>query len=97
MTDADLYRVWYVWLVVGGVVVVVAAALLVTIWLTARGIEREARRALAAVEAIGTATRPIWTLDHTNRVADELLATARDLQTHGAQIAGTLGGPGVRA
>ncbi len=94
MTDADLYRLWYLWLAVGGAIVVVAAALLVTIWVTARGIEREALRALAAVEKIGTATRPIWQLDDTNRLAEDLLTAARDLESHGRQIAATLGGTG---
>jgi hypothetical protein len=93
MTDADLFRLWYLWLAIGGAIVIVAAALLVTIWLTARGIEGQARRALVAVERIGTATRPIWKLDDTNHVADELLAAARDLETHGAMIASALGGP----
>jgi hypothetical protein len=72
---------------------VIAASLLVTIWLTARGIEREARRALVAVERIRTSTQPIWTLDSTNQVADNLLAAARDLEAHGAMIASALGGP----
>ena len=49
---------------------------------------------LAAVERIGTATRPIWKLDETNQAALELLAAARDLETHGAAIATALGGPG---
>ncbi len=92
MTDADLYRFWCLWLAIGGAIVVVAGALLVTIWLTARGIEREALRALRAVERIGAATKPIWLLDETNRVADELLAAARDLETHGGAIASALGG-----
>jgi predicted polyphosphate/ATP-dependent NAD kinase len=94
MTDADLYRLWYLWLAIGGAVVLVAASLLVTICLTARGIEREARRALAAVEQIGAATRPIWQLDATNQTAEDLLAAARDLEAHGTAIAAALGGPG---
>lgn len=92
MTDADLYRLWYVWLAIGGAIVVVAAALLVTIWLTARGIRREALRALRAVEKIGVATQPIWLLGETNRVAEDLLSAARDLEMHGAEIAAALGG-----
>ena len=92
MTDAELYRLWCLWLAIGGAIVVVAGALLVTIWLTARGIEREALRALRAVERIGAATKPIWLLDETNRAADELLAAARDLETHGGAIASALGG-----
>jgi hypothetical protein len=95
MTDADLFRLWYLWLVIGGAVVVVAAALLLTIWLTARGIEREARRALVAVEGIRAATLPIWKLDETNHAAEELLAAARDLEAHGGAIASALGGPGA--
>jgi len=93
MTDADLFHLWYMWLAIGAAVVVIAAALLVIIWLTARGIEAQARRALAAVEQIRTATAPIWKLDDTNQVADELLAAARDLETHGGMIASALGGP----
>jgi heme exporter protein D len=92
MTDADLYRLWYVWLAIGGAIVVVAAALLVTIWITARGIEQEARRALAAVERIRESTRPIWLLDETNRVAEGLAVTARELERHGGKIAAALGG-----
>jgi hypothetical protein len=87
MTDADLYRLWYLWLAIGGAIVLVAAALLGTIWLTARGIQREALRALRAVEKIEVATRPIWLLDETNQVASDILAAARDLETHGAEVA----------
>lgn len=96
MSSTDLYSLWYLWLVIGGVIVVIAAALLVTILLTARGIEREAVRALRAVERIREATRPIWLLDDTNRVADDLLAATRDLEAHGARIAAALGGDSSR-
>jgi len=92
MTDVDLYRLWYVWLVIGGAIVVVAAALLVTIWLTARGIEREALRALRAVERIRESTQPIWRLDDTNRVAEGLAVAARELERHGGAIAAALEG-----
>ena len=92
MTDADLYRLWYLWLAIGGAVVVVAAALLVTIWLTARGIEREALRALRALERIREATKPIWLLDDTNRAAEGLAVAARELERHGGEIAAALGG-----
>ena len=93
MTDADLFRLWYLWLAIGGAIVLIAASLLVTIWLTARGIEREARRALTAVERIRTSTQPIWALGATNQVADDLLAAARDLEAHGTMIVSALGGP----
>ena len=93
MTDADLFRLWYLWLAIGGAIVVIAASLLVTIWLTARRIEQQARRALVAVERIRTSTQPIWALDSTNQVADDLLAASRDLEAHGAMIVSALGGP----
>lgn len=92
MTDADLYRLWVLWLVVGGALVVVAAALLIAIAVVARGIEREAGRARRAVERIRESTRPIWALDDTNRVADDLLAATRDIGTHAGEIARALGG-----
>lgn len=95
MTDADLYRLWVLWLVVGGALVVVAAALLIAIAVVARGIEWEAGRALRAAERIRESTRPIWALDDTNRVADDLLAAARDIETHASEIARSLGGSGA--
>jgi len=79
--------------VTNGTIVVIAASLLVTIWLTARGIESQARRALVAVEHIRASTQPIWALDSTNQVADDLLAAARDLEAHGGMIVSALGGP----
>src|SRR5262245_60618402 len=38
MTDAELWALWRLWLGVAVVIILVAAALLVTIWLTARRI-----------------------------------------------------------
>lgn len=96
MSAAGLYSLWSLWLAIGGAIVVVAATLLIAILMTARGIEREALRALRAVERIREATRPVWLLDDTNRVSDDLLAAARDLETHGAEIAATLGGESPR-
>jgi hypothetical protein len=58
---ADL-GVWGLWWAVGGAVVLVAALLLIWILLAARGIEREARRALAAARQVEANTRPIWRL-----------------------------------
>lgn len=58
----DLLISWTFWYWVGGAVVAIAAGLLIAILLVARGIEREAQRALEAVRAIDTGTRAIWTL-----------------------------------
>ena len=81
MSDAELWAAWRLWMVVGAAIVLVAAALLVTIWLTARSIGGHARRALAAAEAIRVNTAPIWALQTTNEVAAEMLEAVRDIET----------------
>jgi hypothetical protein len=86
MTDADLWAVWRIWMVVAVVIVLVAAALLVTIWLTARSIAAHARRALGALEAIRGNTQAIWGLQTTNEVAEELRDTVRDIETKAAAL-----------
>lgn len=53
---------WTFWYGVGGAIVLIAATLLITILLVARGIEKEAERALAAVREIETNTRVLWQL-----------------------------------
>ena len=81
MSDADLWATWRLWMLVASVVVLVAAALLVTIWLTARSIAGHARRAVVALEAIRLNTRTIWAVQTTNEVAEELRDTVRDIET----------------
>jgi hypothetical protein len=86
MTSAELWAAWRLWMLVGGTVVLVAAALLVTIWLTARGIADQAARALRAAEAIRDSTRAIWELQTTNEVAEQLRDTVRDIETKATQL-----------
>jgi hypothetical protein len=81
MSDADLWAAWRLWMLVASAVVLVAAALLVTIWLTARSIAGHARRAVVALEAIRLNTRAIWAVQTTNEVADGLRDTVRDIET----------------
>ena len=92
MTDAELWAVWRVWMLVAAVVIVVAAALLVTISLTARSIASHARRALTAAEAIRDNTRAIWELQTTNQVAEELRDTVRAIETKAAALVEALEG-----
>ena len=80
MSDADLWAAWRLWMLVASVVVLVAAALLVTIWLTARSIAGHAQRAVVALEAIRANTQAIWALQTTNEVAEELRDTVRDIE-----------------
>jgi hypothetical protein len=86
MTSAELWAAWRLWMLVGAAVVLVAAALLVTIWLTARSIAAHAGRALRAAEAIRDGTRPILELQTTNEVAEQLRDTVRDIETKAVKL-----------
>lgn len=90
MSDSDLWASWRLWLVVAALVILIAAALLVTIWLTARGILREAVRALRAGEKIRDNTNPIWALETTNEVAGQLLETVQRIEHKGGALAAAL-------
>ena len=95
MTDADLWAAWWLWMAVATLVVLIAAGLLITIWLTARKILADALRALIAVQAIRAQTQPIWGLQDTNAVAEDILATVRAIEQKGALLAGALTGTEV--
>ena len=92
MTSADLWAAWRIWMLVAGVVIVVAAALLVTIWVTARSIVAHATRALRAAEAIRANTQPIWHLQTTNEVAESLRDTVRDIERKATALVDALEG-----
>ena len=86
MTDADLWAAWRLWMIVATAIIIVAAALLVTIWLTARSILAHAVRALNAAEKIRQQTLPIWELQTSNEVAEELLATVQSIEAKGGKL-----------
>lgn len=90
MSDADLWAAWRLWMGVATLVILIAAGLLITIWLTAKAILRDAVRALHAVEAIRKNTQPIWGLQDTNQVAADILATVQAIELKGARLAGAL-------
>ena len=96
MTDVQLWSAWQVWMAIATIVVLIAASLLIIIWLTARKILKDALRALAAVEAIRAQTRPIWALEDTNYVAEDILATVQAIEKKGVLLAGALHGAEVR-
>lgn len=95
MTDADLWAAWRLWMGVAAVVVLLAASLLIVIWLTARRILADAVRALNAVEAIRANTVPIWGLQDTNEVAEDILASVQAIEQKGGLLAGALAGTEV--
>ena len=90
MTDADLWSSWRMWMIVATAIILVAAVLLIAIWQTARGIYREALRALSAAEKIRANTDPIWALKTTNEVATMMLETVQHIEKNGGALAGAL-------
>lgn len=90
MTDTELWRTWGLWMALAVVIVLVAAALLITIWLTARSILAHAKRALAAAEKIRESTMPIWALETTNEVAGQLLETVQSIEAKGGALVAAL-------
>ena len=90
MTDAELWSAWRLWMGVATVVVLLAASLLIVIWLTARRILADAVRALNAAEAIRRNTQPIWGLQDTNEVAEDILKNVQAIEKKGGLLAGAL-------
>lgn len=90
MTDAELWGAWRLWMLLAVVIVIIAAALLITIWITARQILAHAVRALNAADAIRANTQPIWALETTNDVAEDLLSTVRSIEQKGGKLAAAL-------
>ena len=90
MTDTDLWAAWRLWMGVATAVVVIAAALLIIILLTARRILADAVRALNAVNAIRAQTQPIWGLQDTNEVAQDILNTVQAVEQKATLLAGAL-------
>lgn len=90
MSADEIYRWWFLWLAIGGVLVVAAAALLITIVVLARRIAKLAGTALAVADDIEQNTKPIWQLTATNSVAMQLLAGARAIRANAEGIAAAL-------
>ena len=97
MANADLWAAWRLWMVVATVIIAVAAALLVTIWLTARNIAAQATRALRAAEAIRDNTRAIWQLQTTNEVAEQIRDTVCALESKATKLVEALQNPATTA
>lgn len=96
MSDAELWAAWRMWIIVATLAVLVAAGLLVAILVTARRILGEALRALRAVEVIRTNTQPIWELQATNQVAEQILQTVEAIEQKGGALVRALEGDAVK-
>lgn len=90
MSADEIYRWWFLWLGIGGVLVIAAAALLITIIVLAHRIGKLAGTALAVAGDIEQNTKPIWQLSATNGVAAQLLEGARAIRGNAEGIAAAL-------
>lgn len=97
MTKRKFLGNWYMGMGIAGAVVAAVAALLLTIIGVARSILRNATHALGVAKEIVSNTQPIWDLEKTNSVANELLEGAKAIEQHATQIADALEAPAPAA
>jgi len=83
---------WTLGFVLGGVVVLVVAAILITILLVARKIEKLAATLLEVAGGIESGTRPISALGAANETMEHIALTVRAVDRHVNKIADTLEG-----
>jgi hypothetical protein len=96
MTDQQLLTIWFAGLGVFALVILIAAALLITILMLARSIERGASAGLGLVKQIRENTNVIWKLQDTNGVAQQLVGGANAILKDAGQIAQALHEADVR-
>ena len=96
MSDQLVLTYWLIGLGVFALVILIAAALLITILVTARSIERGATVALGVVKQIRQNTDVIWKLKDTNAVAYQLLGGANAILKDAGEIATALHEADVR-
>lgn len=89
---SDLFTSWTFWFVVAGALVVVAATLLIAILLVARGIEKEASRALAAGARIKTNTDALFALGAARDALEDLRGQVLSVEAKTALLAGAVHG-----
>ncbi len=90
MSTEDIYGYFFIWLIIAVVLVIAAAALLITVIWCARRISTLASVALQVVEEIEGNTKPIWQLNDTNAVAQNLLVGAKAIESNAGKIVGAL-------
>lgn len=83
---------WTFWYVVGGAIVLIAATLLIAILVVARGIEKEAERALGAVREIEANTRVLWQLGPAREAMERIRRAAESIADRVESLAGTVHG-----
>lgn len=92
----DFWFSWTFWYGVGGAIVVIAATLLIAILVVARGIEKEADRALAAVREIEANTRVLWSLGPAREAMERIRRAAESIADRVEALAGAVHGEAGR-
>lgn len=87
---------WTFWYAVGGAIVAVAAILLIAILVVARGIEKEAERALGALREIETNTRILWHLGPAREAMERIRRAADSIAGKVEALAGAVHGESGR-
>ena len=87
---AEELMLWYLGFAIAGAVVVVVAVLLLAIIFQCRRIVRLAGTAVVVVREIDHNTRPIWSLNATNKVAGGLLDGAKAINKNAGLIVDAL-------
>ncbi|MDX1623040.1 MAG: hypothetical protein R3199_03575 [Gemmatimonadota bacterium] len=88
----DFWFSWTFWYAVGGAIVAIAAILLIAILVVARGIEREAERALAAVREIEANTRVLWQLGPAREAMERIRWASESIADKVEALAGAVHG-----
>lgn len=83
----EVFTSWTLWYVVGVAIVAIAAAVVITILIVARGIEKEAARALAAGARVKANTDAIFALGGALEGLEEVRDTAGRVEAKTAHLA----------
>ena len=87
MNDAEYYNHFYIGLAIVGAIVLIAAVLLILILVAARRILKLANAALGIVVNIKQNTLSIWSLQHTNHKAIDILNEADTILSNAGAVA----------
>jgi len=90
MSTEEIYSYFFIWLSIAVVLVLAAAGLLIAVVWCAHRIGTLAGVALQVLEGIEDNTKPIWQLNDTNSVAENLLGGAKAIESNAGKIVGAL-------
>lgn len=93
----EIFSSWGFWFAIGAAVVVIAAAVVITILVVARGIEKEAARALAAGARVKENTDAIFALGGALDGLEAIRVAAGEVEKKAAHLARAVHGESAGA